>query len=63
VLKSATVPSNIGFAPDPKLLGEAEGVDWDGQTGSTYFSDIIFDEHLYLSADSGLINAGKDLNN
>jgi len=46
---------------DPKLLGEAVPVDWDGQSGATYFSDIDFDTHLYLASDSGLIDTGKTL--
>ena len=46
---------------DPKILGEAVPVDWDGQSGATYFSDIDFDKHLYLGSDSGLIDTGKDL--
>ena len=47
---------------DPKLLGEViHGIDWDGQSGATYISAIGFSNHLYLAADSGLINAGKIL--
>lgn len=45
---------------DPKLPGEPS-VDWDGQTGPTYFSDIDFNTHLYPSVDSALVGAGKTL--
>ena len=45
---------------DPKLPGEPS-VDWDGQTGATYFSDIDFNTHLYPPADSALVDAGKTL--
>jgi len=45
---------------DPKLPGEPS-IDWDGQSGPTYFSDIDFDTHLYQPIDSALVNAGKTL--
>lgn len=47
---------------DPKLAGEEQGspVDWDGQSGATYFSDITFDD-IYPESDSSLIDAGKTL--
>ncbi|MCD4769775.1 MAG: right-handed parallel beta-helix repeat-containing protein [Bacteroidales bacterium] len=45
---------------DPKLPGEP-AIDWDGQSGATYYKDIDFNTHLYPSADSVLINAGKIL--
>ena len=45
---------------DPKLAGEEQGspVDWDGQSGATYYKDITF-AHVYPNADSGLVNTGK----
>lgn len=47
---------------DPKLPGEdVYGIDWDGQRGAMYFSNIDFNTHLYPSADSGLVNTGKTL--
>jgi F5/8 type C domain-containing protein len=44
---------------DPKLPGEPS-IDWDGQSGTTYYKDIKFND-IYPSADSPLINAGKTL--
>lgn len=47
---------------DPKLPGEdIHAIDWDGQSGATYYKDIDFDTHLYPPADSGLIGTGKTL--
>lgn len=47
---------------DPKLHGEEKDypVDWDGQTGATYFSDITL-EDVTPESDSDLINGGDDL--
>ena len=44
---------------DPLLPGEALAVNWDGQTGATYFSDIKYTTHLYPTA-GALIQAGLD---
>jgi F5/8 type C domain-containing protein/parallel beta helix pectate lyase-like protein len=44
---------------DPRLPGEPS-IDWDGQSGPTYYKDINFND-IYPSADSPLINAGKTL--
>lgn len=47
---------------DPKLPGEdVHGIDWDGQSGATYYKDIDFDTHLYPPADSPLVGSGKTL--
>jgi len=40
---------------DPKLPGEPS-IDWDGQSGATYYKDIDFKAHLYPPADSPLVN-------
>jgi len=45
---------------DPKLPGEP-AIDWDGQSGATYYKDIDFNTHLYPSVDSALVGAGKTL--
>ena len=45
---------------DPKLPGEP-AVNWDGLTGTKYFHKVEFDDHLYISTDSSLANAGKRL--
>jgi len=45
---------------DPKLPGEPS-IDWDGQSGATYYKNIDFNTHLYPPADSALVNAGKTL--
>ena len=45
---------------DPKLPGEPS-VDWDGQSGATYYKDIDFNTHLYPPADSPLFNTSKPL--
>jgi len=47
---------------DPKLYGEEKGspVDWDGQTGPTYYSNIEFSD-ICPDTDSALIGAGKTL--
>ena len=45
---------------DPDLPGEPS-IDWDGQSGPTYFSDIDFDTHLYPPVDSALVSTGKTL--
>lgn len=42
---------------DPGLPGEP-AIDWTVQSGATYFSDIVFDTHLYPNSDSPLINSG-----
>jgi len=45
---------------DPKLAGEEKDspVDWDGQSGATYYKDITF-AHVTPNSDSGLIDTGK----
>ena len=47
---------------DPKLYGEEKGspVNWDGQSGATYFSDITFADVTPYSG-SGLIDTGKTI--
>lgn len=45
---------------DPKLPGEPS-IDWDGQSGPTYYKDIDFNTHLYPPSDSVLVDAGKTL--
>ena len=45
---------------DPKLPGEPS-IDWDGQSGPTYYKDIDFDVHLHPPSDSGLVGNGKSL--
>ncbi|MCK5510096.1 right-handed parallel beta-helix repeat-containing protein, partial [Candidatus Parcubacteria bacterium] len=44
---------------DPKLSGEPT-IDWDGQSGPTYYKDIKFSD-VYPLAGSALIGAGKTL--
>lgn len=45
---------------DPKLPGEP-AIDWDGQSGATYYKDIDFNTHLYTPADSPLVDSSKTL--
>ena len=46
---------------DPKLEGEeTSAVDWDGQSGATYFKDITF-ANCVPESDGGGIGNGKDL--
>ncbi|MCK5475998.1 MAG: right-handed parallel beta-helix repeat-containing protein, partial [Candidatus Pacebacteria bacterium] len=45
---------------DPKLTGEP-AIDWDGQSGPTYYKDIKFSDVIPL-AGSSLIGSGKTLN-
>jgi hypothetical protein len=47
---------------DPKLAGEERGspLDWDGQSGATYYKDITFAD-VTPNIDSALINAGRTL--
>ncbi|MCK5475091.1 MAG: right-handed parallel beta-helix repeat-containing protein [Candidatus Pacebacteria bacterium] len=44
---------------DPKLIGEPT-IDWDGQSGATYYKDIKFSDVIPL-ATSSLIGSGKTL--
>jgi hypothetical protein len=45
---------------DPKLKGEVKAppIDWDGQSGATYYKNIKFEDVMPVH-DSGLINSGK----
>ena len=47
---------------DPKLAGEEQGspVDWDGQSGATYYKDITF-ANVIPNRNSGSIDTGKTL--
>ena len=47
---------------DPKLAGEEQGspVDWDGQSGATYYKDITIAD-VTPNSESGLINTGLSL--
>ena len=47
---------------DPKLPGEeVYHIDWDGQTGATYWKNITIDKHLFPPSNSSLFNSGKAL--
>ena len=47
---------------DPKLPGEeVYHIDWDGQTGATYWKNITINKHLFPPSNSSLFNSGKTL--
>ena len=62
---SPTVRSNWRknyVTSDPKLPGEeVYHIDWDGQTGATYWKNITINEHLFPPSNSSLFNSGKIL--
>ena len=62
---SPTVRSNWRknyVTSDPKLPGEeVYHIDWDGQTGATYWKNITINKHLFPPSNSSLFNSGKTL--
>ena len=62
---SPTVRSNWRknyVTSNPKLPGEeVYHIDWDGQTGTTYWKNITINKHLFPPSNSSLFNSGKTL--
>ena len=62
---SPTVRSNWRknyVTSNPKLPGEeVYHIDWDGQTGATYWKNITINKHLFPQSNSSLFNSGKNL--